>query len=71
MPTQVRTTKPKKKTEEELRPEMDQLAAEDAAREQRPTVDLQGLDDFLDEVDRVLEENAEEFVAAYLQKGGQ
>jgi prokaryotic ubiquitin-like protein Pup len=29
------------------------------------------LDDVLDEIDAVLEENAEEFVAAYVQKGGQ
>jgi prokaryotic ubiquitin-like protein Pup len=29
------------------------------------------LDELLDEVDAVLEENAEEFVKAYVQKGGQ
>jgi len=29
------------------------------------------LDDLLDEVDAVLEENAEEFVKAYIQKGGE
>jgi len=29
------------------------------------------LDDLLDEVDAVLEENAEEFVKAYVQKGGE
>lgn len=29
------------------------------------------LDDLLDEIDGVLEENAEEFVKAYVQKGGQ
>jgi ubiquitin-like protein Pup len=28
-------------------------------------------DDLLDEIDEVLEENAEEFVAAFVQKGGQ
>lgn len=28
-------------------------------------------DDLLDEIDAVLEENAEEFVAAYIQKGGE
>lgn len=28
-------------------------------------------DDLLDEIDEVLEENAEEFVNAYIQKGGQ
>ena len=29
------------------------------------------LDDLLDEIDDVLEENAEEFVRNYIQKGGQ
>ena len=29
------------------------------------------LDDLLDEIDEVLDENAEEFVRAYVQKGGQ
>jgi ubiquitin-like protein Pup len=29
------------------------------------------LDDLLDEIDEVLEENAEEFVRAYVQKGGE
>lgn len=29
------------------------------------------LDDILDEIDEVLEENAEEFVRNYVQKGGQ
>lgn len=29
------------------------------------------VDDILDEIDSVLEENAEEFVSQYIQKGGQ
>lgn len=29
------------------------------------------LDDLLDEIDAVLEDNAEDFVKAYVQKGGQ
>lgn len=29
------------------------------------------MDDILDEIDKVLEENAEEFVKGYIQKGGQ
>lgn len=40
-----------------------------------PTTDsaetLQGIDDLLDEIDEVLEQNAEEFVKGYVQKGGQ
>jgi ubiquitin-like protein Pup len=36
------------------------------------TADLEReLDDILDEVDAVLEENAEEFVKGFVQKGGQ
>jgi ubiquitin-like protein Pup len=33
--------------------------------------DLGAVDDLLDEIDSVLEENAEEFVKNYVQKGGQ
>lgn len=33
--------------------------------------DLSDIDALLDEIDSVLEENAEEFVAAYIQKGGE
>jgi ubiquitin-like protein Pup len=29
------------------------------------------LDDILDEIDEILEENAEEFVKGYVQKGGE
>ena len=29
------------------------------------------MDDILDEIDEVLEENAEEFIKSYVQKGGQ
>jgi prokaryotic ubiquitin-like protein Pup len=42
-----------------------------------PTASKQGeklkadLDDLLDEIDEVLESNAEEFVKSYVQKGGQ
>jgi ubiquitin-like protein Pup len=35
------------------------------------TIDRKGLDDLLDEIDEVLEENAEEFVRNYVQKGGE
>ncbi len=40
---------------------------ETATREQT----LSDIDDLLDEIDSVLEENAEEFVNSYRQKGGQ
>ena len=46
----------------------------DAPVEQESTaqdVDTTDVDDLLDEIDEVLEENAEEFVKNYVQKGGQ
>jgi ubiquitin-like protein Pup len=41
---------------------------EAAARQEKLTEDV---DDLLDEIDSVLEENAEEFVRGYVQKGGE
>ena len=35
------------------------------------SVDTSDVDELLDEIDEVLEENAEEFVKNYVQKGGQ
>ena len=46
-------------------PEVD---AEVAERHEQLSEDV---DDLLDEIDSVLEENAEEFVRGYVQKGGQ
>lgn len=34
-------------------------------------VQISGADDLLDEIDGLLENNAEEFVRSYVQKGGQ
>ena len=51
--------------------------SEEAAVEEVPATSKKGeelkaeLDDLLDEIDEVLEENAEEFVRSYVQKGGQ
>jgi len=42
-----------------------------AAPEAQATTATQGVDDLLDEIDGVLESNAEEFVRAFVQKGGQ
>jgi prokaryotic ubiquitin-like protein Pup len=36
-----------------------------------PTAQTEGVDDLLDEIDGVLEVNAEEFVRGFVQKGGQ
>ena len=48
---------------------------EDALAETSKTDTKEGLkaelDDVLDEIDGVLEENAEEFVKSYVQKGGE
>jgi ubiquitin-like protein Pup len=58
MPEQTR--KPKPKREEES-------AVEEDAAESKTT----DVDELLDEIDEVLEVNAEEFVRSYVQKGGQ
>lgn len=57
---QVRKQKPKQTEEEQAKVETE--AAE---------VDTSDVDDLLDEIDGVLEENAEEFVKNYVQKGGE
>ena len=50
---------------------------DDVEGEAAPAASKQGeklkaeLDDLLDEIDEVLEDNAEEFVRSYVQKGGQ
>ncbi len=48
-------------------------AAEDVEVEvdEASETDLEAVDDLLDEIDSVLEENAEEFVKNYVQKGGE
>ena len=52
-------------------------AREDEVVEETPATSEQGekikaeLDDLLDEIDDVLESNAEDFVKSYVQKGGQ
>lgn len=52
-----------------------QAPAPQAAVESIPqapeAADLSETDELLNEIDSVLEENAEEFVAAYIQKGGE
>ncbi|MHA7145048.1 ubiquitin-like protein Pup [Arthrobacter sp. TmT3-37] len=52
-------------SEEEL---PDPAPAAPAAQDSAQT---QGVDDLLDEIDGVLESNAEEFVRGFVQKGGQ
>jgi prokaryotic ubiquitin-like protein Pup len=48
-----------------------EAVAESAATTERGEKLKAELDDLLDEIDEVLESNAEEFVKSYVQKGGQ
>ncbi len=53
---------------------IDEIAEEAVAQSEKAKAAreaLAGVDDLLDEIDEVLAENAEEFVASYVQKGGQ
>ncbi len=52
-------------------PERSSEAAEAPAASVRGEERRAELDDLLDEIDEVLESNAEEFVKGYIQKGGQ
>jgi prokaryotic ubiquitin-like protein Pup len=63
-------------------PEREQIKKSAPAKQEEEVVDAPAtsetgeklkaeLDDLLDEIDDVLETNAEEFVKAYVQKGGQ
>ena len=50
------------------------MATRDSGGQQRSTrtrEETEDLDSILDEIDEVLEENSEEFVRSYVQKGGQ
>ncbi|MCQ9342877.1 ubiquitin-like protein Pup [Corynebacterium sp. 153RC1] len=49
----------------------DNDATELAQQAAQVQVNTAGVDDLLDEIDGLLEHNAEEFVRSYVQKGGQ
>ena len=51
--------------------EDEDVAGSGAAGQERREKLAADTDDLLDEIDDVLEENAEDFVRAYVQKGGQ
>ena len=63
--------------ERELKRRTPPTREEEQAVEDAPVTSATGeklkaeLDDLLDEIDEVLEENAEEFVRNYVQKGGE
>ena len=54
----------------QVRERADETVAEAAPAKQGEKLKAE-LDDLLDEIDEVLEVNAEEFVKSYVQKGGQ
>ena len=64
-------------TERELKKKQAGTERTDEAVEDVPATSASGeklkaeLDDLLDEIDEVLEDNAEEFVRSYIQKGGE
>ena len=62
--------------ERELKKRQSTTREEEVVEEAAPTSDKgeklkAELDDLLDEIDEVLEDNAEEFVRNYVQKGGE
>lgn len=64
MPEQIKKSSTTKK------PEIPAVEATVAARGNTKNLTAE-LDNLLDEIDEVLESNAEEFVKSYVQKGGQ
>jgi ubiquitin-like protein Pup len=64
-------------TERELKKRQTTQRTDEVVEEDAPASTDKGeklkaeLDDLLDEIDEVLEDNAEEFVRNYVQKGGQ
>ncbi len=46
-------------------------AAQDAGKAALDSVDVEGIEDLLKDIDDVLETNAQEFVASFIQKGGE
>lgn len=68
MATQDRRNSESRDQTEETLDETPLPPAADAPEAQART---EGVDDLLDEIDGVLEQNAEEFVRGFVQKGGQ
>jgi ubiquitin-like protein Pup len=61
-----------KKQRSATRPDPERPSGGEVAADTQGTDRLkEELDDLLDEIDEVLETNAEEFVKSYVQKGGQ
>ena len=54
-----------------VKPAETEAEVEDVVADAQPAETTEKIDDLLDEIDSVLEENAEEFVKNYVQKGGE
>jgi ubiquitin-like protein Pup len=68
-PGQKRETKPKPRTHEHVSsPSDSQLTEQKKVKTKKLAEEM---DELLDEIDEVLETNAEEFVKSYVQKGGE
>ncbi len=70
----VQKSRETKSQKSEADAEVDQetlSAAQQAGKAALEGIDNEGLDRLLEDIDEVLEENAEEFVQGYIQKGGQ
>ena len=65
MPERERKQKPAPEKREE------EVVEDVGASSERGEKLKEDIDDLLDEIDSVLEDNAEEFVRSYVQKGGQ
>ncbi|MEE3068793.1 MAG: ubiquitin-like protein Pup [Actinomycetota bacterium] len=61
MPDRIQRKLPERQSEDAIESEV--------VESDRPTTG--DLDDLLDEIDEILEENAEDFVRSYVQKGGE
>lgn len=59
------------KTTQKTKTKNEDVTTEDAQAAPVSNLDEEAIDDLLDEIDDVLETNAEEFVRDYVQKGGQ
>ena len=59
------------KQTERTKPAVKEAPAEVEPKQLETNVDEEALNAVLDEIDNVLEENAEEFVKSYIQKGGE
>lgn len=68
---QIKKPQPQDKVNEAEARRMAEEDAEVQAAQESEGADLSDIDDLLDEIDALLEENAQDFVASYIQKGGQ